>query len=144
MLSSKHLIDIFMTSLWISCSFLCVTISCVHPSLWIDIIMILIYLESYTLERSYISSWHPYSFTSTFFLGGFVKGFILSAGLISLHRDALFCGEDSFSLACLDEAFHFVWYPSSWQAIIIYLHHGSSQVLFFKLFFGELVNPFAS
>ena len=36
-----------------------VNISCVHPSLWIDIILIFIYLESYTLERSYISSWYP-------------------------------------------------------------------------------------
>ena len=59
MLSSKYLIGIFITSLWISCSFLFVTISCVHPSLWIDIIMIVIYLESYTLERSCISSWYP-------------------------------------------------------------------------------------
>ena len=33
-----------------------------------------------------------------------MKGFILSAGLISLHLDALFCGEDCFPLACHDEA----------------------------------------
>ena len=90
--------------------FSCVTISCVHPSLWIDIIMIFIYLESYTLERSYIFNGYPNSFTSTFsfsvyFLGGSVKGFVLSADLISLHLFALFCGEDCFPLACLDEAF---------------------------------------
>ena len=60
MLPSKYLIGIFMTSLWISCSFLFVTILCVHPSLWIDIIMIVIYLESYTLERTSISSWYPF------------------------------------------------------------------------------------
>jgi hypothetical protein len=34
-----------------------------------------------------------------------VKGFILSADLISLHLVALFCGEDCFPLACHDEAF---------------------------------------
>ena len=34
---AKDLIDIFMTSFWISSLFLLVTISCVHPSLWIYI-----------------------------------------------------------------------------------------------------------
>lgn len=53
---AKDLIDIFMTSFWISCLFLLVTISCVHPSLWIYIIMIVFYLESFTHERSYISN----------------------------------------------------------------------------------------
>ena len=37
-----------------------VTISCVYPSLWIDIIMIFIDLEPYTLERNYISRWYPF------------------------------------------------------------------------------------
>ena len=110
MLSSKDLIGIFYDSRLDILFFSCVTISCVHPSLWIDIIMIFIYLESYTLERSYIFSGYPNSFTSTFsfsiyFLGGSVKGFVLSADLISLHLVALFCGEDCFPLACLDEAF---------------------------------------
>jgi len=50
------------------------------------------------------------SFTSTlsflcYFFGGSVKAFALSAGLISLHLDALFCGEYYFPLACYDEAF---------------------------------------
>ena len=56
MLPNKDLIDIFMTSFWISCLFLLVTISCVHPSLWIYIIMIVFYLESWSHERSYISN----------------------------------------------------------------------------------------
>ena len=30
------------------------------------------------------------------------------------------------------------------KAIIVYLHHGLSQALVFKLLFGELVNPFSS
>ena len=34
-----------------------------------------------------------------------MKAFVLSAGLISLHLDALLCGEDYFPHACLDEAF---------------------------------------
>ena len=33
-----------------------------------------------------------------------MKAFALSACLISLHLDALFCGEDLFPHACLDEA----------------------------------------
>ena len=59
---AKDLIDIFMTSFWISSLFLLVTISCVHPSLWIYIIMIVFYLESFTHERSYISNWYPLFF----------------------------------------------------------------------------------
>ena len=53
---AKDLIDIFMTSFWISSLFLLVTISCVHPSLWIYIIMIVFYLESFTHKTSYISN----------------------------------------------------------------------------------------
>jgi hypothetical protein len=34
-----------------------------------------------------------------------VKVCALSAGHISLHLDALFCGEDCFPLACHDEDF---------------------------------------
>ena len=62
MLSNKDLIGIFMTSFWISCLFLLVIISCVHPSLWIYIIMIVFYIESYTQERSYNSNWYPLFF----------------------------------------------------------------------------------
>jgi len=47
-----------------------------------------------------------------------VKGFVLSANLVSLYLVALFCGEHCFPLASLDEAFSMSfginnWYPSS-------------------------------
>ena len=56
MLSSKDLIGISYDSRLDILFFPFVTISCVHDSLWIYITMIVIYLESYTRERSYISS----------------------------------------------------------------------------------------
>ena len=53
----------------------------------------------------------------------------LCAALISLHVNALLCGEDTF-LACLDEAFAIlIGIPSLNKAIIFFLHHGLSQVL---------------
>jgi hypothetical protein len=56
----------------------------------------------------------------------------LSAGLISLHLDSLICGEDCFPHACRDEAFaSSIGIPPLDEAIIIYLHHGLSQALFF-------------
>jgi hypothetical protein len=59
-----------------------------------------------------------------------VKGFVLSADFISLHLDALFCGEDCFSLACLDEAFAIsIGIPPLDNAIILYLRRGLSQAL---------------
>ena len=39
--------------------FLLVTILCVHVSLWMYIIMIVVYLETYTHEKSYMSYWYP-------------------------------------------------------------------------------------
>ena len=55
--ASKQISYWYMYDFLLDILFLCVvTISGVHPSLWIDIIMILIYLESYTLERSCIST----------------------------------------------------------------------------------------
>ena len=59
-----------------------------------------------------------------------MKDLVLSAGLISLHLDALFCGEDLFPHACLDEAFAIlIGIPRLDEAFIFYLHHGLSQVL---------------
>ena len=102
---SKYIISIFMTSMWISYSFLFVTISCVHPSLWIYIIMIFIYLESYTLERSYICSWYPYSFTSTFTWWLCERIYLECGSYILLHLDAILCGEDYFPHSYLYEDF---------------------------------------
>jgi len=39
--------------------FLFVTILCVHVSLWMYIIMIVVYLETYTHEKNYMSYWYP-------------------------------------------------------------------------------------
>ena len=59
-----------------------------------------------------------------------MKAFVLSAGLISLHLYALFCGEDLFPHACLDEAFAIlIGIPRLDEAFIFYLHHGLSQAL---------------
>ena len=86
-----------------------VTISGVHPSLQIYIIMIsstqnLIHLR----EVAYLVD--ILSFTSTlsflcYFFGGSVKAFALSACPLLQHLDALVCGEDYFPYACLYEAF---------------------------------------
>ena len=52
---NKDLIDVFMTSYWISCSLITfVPILCVHVSLWTYIFMIDVYLETYIHENSYI------------------------------------------------------------------------------------------
>ena len=57
-----------------------------------------------------------------------MKDLVLSAGLISLHLDELFCGEDLFPHACLYEAFAIlIGIPRLDEAFIIYLHHGLSQ-----------------
>ena len=63
-----------------------------------------------------------------------MKGFVLSADLISLHLDALLCGEDCFPLACLDEAFAMslvstIGIPPLDETLILYLHRGLSQAL---------------
>ena len=109
-----------------------VTISCVHPSLWMYIIMIVIYLESYTREPSYISSWYPYFFHVHHFILflylWWLRGSIccMSACLTSLHLSALMFGEDCCPRACLD------------KPIISYLHHGLSQALIFNLLLVSL------
>ena len=67
---------------------------------------------------------------SCYFFGGSVKAFSLSACLISLHLDALLCGEDYFPHAYLYEAFAIlIGIPRLDEAFIFYLHHGLSQVL---------------
>ena len=78
-----------------------------HPSLWIDIISStynLIHLREVTSLVDILILSHP-PFFPLYFLGGSVKGFVLSADLISLHLVALLCGEDYFPHACLYEAF---------------------------------------
>ena len=67
---------------------------------------------------------------SCYFFGGSVKAFALSACLISLHLDALFCGGDYFPHAYLYEAFAIlIGIPRLEEAFIFYLHRGLSQVL---------------
>ena len=73
-----------------------------------------------------------------------MKAFSLSAGLISLHLDALLCGEDYIPHACLYEAFPIlIGIPRLDEAFIFYLHHGFSQALVLNLHSSKLVNPFA-
>ena len=73
------------------------------------------------------------SFMSTlsflcYFFGGSVKAFALSVCLLSLHLDALVCGEDYFPHAYLYEAFAIlIGIPRLDEAFIFYLHHGLSQ-----------------
>ena len=88
-----------------------------------------IYLESYTLERCYIFSGYPYSFTSTFpwclceMIYLECRSFVASWCTLLRWR---YC----FSLACLDEAFAIsIGIPPLDKAIIFFLHHGLSQVL---------------
>ena len=70
----------------------------------------------------------PPCLSFVFFFGGSVKAFAL--GLISLHLDALLCGEDYFPHAYLYEAFAIlIDIPRLDEAFIFYLHHGLSQVL---------------
>ena len=57
-----------------------------------------------------------------------MKAFALSACLISLHLDALFCGENLFPHACLDEAFAIlISIPRLDEAFIFSLNDGLSQ-----------------
>ena len=59
-----------------------------------------------------------------------MKAFALSACPLSFHLDALLCGEDILSLACLDEAFAIsIGIPPLDIAFTFYIHHGLSQVL---------------
>ena len=116
-----------MISLWISYHFLFATISCVHPSLWIDVIMIFIYLESYTLERSCISIWYPLlsrpPFRSCFI--SLVAPWRCVSWVRILYRCILM---HSFVVkiiffSCLSwRGFcHFYWYPSSWKSYPFYI-----------------------
>ena len=57
-----------------------------------------------------------------------MKAFALSACLLSLHLDALLCGEDYFPLAYLYEAFTIlIGIPRLDEPPLVYLHHGLSQ-----------------
>ena len=109
-----------------------VTISGVHPSLYTYIIMIsstqnIIHLREITSLDDILSFMSTLSFLCYFF-GVSVKAFDLSACLISLHLDALLCGEDYFPHAYLYEAFAIlIGIPRLDEAFIFYLHHGLSQ-----------------
>ena len=57
-----------------------------------------------------------------------MKAFDLSVYRISLHLDALLCGEDYFPHAYLYEAFSIlIGIPRLDEAFIFYLRHGLSQ-----------------
>ena len=59
-----------------------------------------------------------------------MKAFALSACSLSLHLDALLCGEDYFPHACLYEAFAILIGISRLdKAFFFFLLHGLSQVL---------------
>ena len=111
-----------------------VTISGVHPSLQIYIIMIsstqnLIHLREITSLDDILSFTSTLSFLCYFSCGS-VKAFALSACLISLHLDALLCGEDYFPHACPYEAFAIlISIPRLDEAFFFYLHHGFTSSL---------------
>ncbi len=134
-----------------------VTISCVYPSLWIDIIMIFIYLEPYTLERNYISRWYPFFHDHLVFLVLFLwwlreivcrecgSYFITSCCTLVWWR--LFflmlvltrlspCQLVSLLLTMLSSIGIINWYHSLSSPWL-------SQALLLLCFFCELVNPFA-
>ena len=68
-----------------------------------------------------------------------MKAFALSACPLSLHLDALLCGEDYFPHAYLYEAFAIlIGIPRLDEAFIFYLHHGWSQALLLILFLVSL------
>ena len=67
-----------------------------------------------------------------------MKVCVLSADLISLHLDALFCDEDHFPHACLDKACHLIGIPRLDEAFIFYLHHGLSQAWLIFIFLVSL------
>ena len=96
----------------------------------------------YTWEKLHIYLISP-SFTSTFsflfyFFGGSVKVCVSSADLISFHLDALFCGEDHFTHACLEKACHLIGITRLDEAFFFYLHHGLSQAWLIFLFLVSL------
>lgn len=113
-----------------------VTISCVYPSLWIDIIMIFIYLEPYTLERNYISRWYPFFHDHLVFLvfislvapWNRLSWVRILFPCILLHS---FVVKIVFPHACLDEAFAMsIGIPPLDNAIINWYH----QLVSFSLF----------
>ena len=126
-----------------------VTISGVHPSLQIYIIMISstqnhIHLREITSLDDILSFMSTLSFLCYIF-GGFVKPFALSAYRISLHLDALLCGEDYFPHAYLYEAFFIlIGIPCLDEAFIFYLCHELSQAQVLYMLISQLVNPFSS
>ena len=126
-----------------------VTIPCVHPSLWIDIIMIFIYLEYYTLERNYISSWYPFFHVHLVFLMLFLwwlrESFCLEcvssiiASWCTLVWWRLFSSCLSLRGFC-----HLNWYPSSWWGFHLLSSPWVVTSIGSLLRISKLVNPFAS
>ena len=103
MISSKYLIGVFMTSFGCHVLLLC-NYLCVHISLWMYVIMIVVYLETYTHTRSYIFIWYSISLESTLFIFYSMVTpksiFLVSVCLILLHLVHSFVFED-FCLSCL-------------------------------------------
>jgi len=120
-----------------------VTISCVYPSLWIDIIMIFIYVEPYTLERNYISRWYPFFHDHLVFLVLFLwwlrEIICLECGSYIVASWCTLVWWRLFSSCLSWWGFrHVYWYqqlvstigiPSLDEAIFFFLHHGLSQAL---------------
>ena len=71
-----------------------------------------------------------------------MKAFPLSACPLSLHLDALLCGEDYFLMLVLTRPL--IGIPRLDEAFIFYLHHGLSQAQVLYMRISKLVNPFAS
>ena len=74
-----------------------------------------------------------------------MKAFALSVCLISLHLDALLCGEDYFPPACLYEAFAIlIGIPRLDEAFFYIFTTGCHKHSFSYMLISELVTPFAS
>ena len=90
MLSSKDLIGIFYDSrLDILFTFGYLILSFTNYFMCTSFFVDIIYLVSYTRERSYISSWYPYSFMSTisfsfYIFGGSVEAFVVWVHVLPL------------------------------------------------------------
>ena len=71
-----------------------------------------------------------------------MKASALSACPLSLHLDALLCGEDYFPHAYLYEAFAIlIGIPCLDDAYAFYLHLGLSQAYVLYMLISKLVNP---
>ena len=137
--------NILLVYLWLPCGYLvpscCIYFGC--TSFFVDIF---VYIEPYTLERNYISSWYPFFHVHLVFLMLF-----------------LWWLRESFCLECVSSIVAswctLVWWrlfssclslrgligiPRLDEPLFVYLHHGLSQAYVLYLLISKLVNPFAS